>query len=242
MAKGEYIAILEGDDYWCDENKLQKQIDFLDKNSDFSFCCHDWYEIFEEENYKKLHLSDNQDLKNCSNKEYIELTLKNYFAYAKTLTIAYRSKYMDLKKFVKYPHFKDIFLFAYLLSKGRGAFFKDLHAVYRVSKFGIWSLTQEEAKLENNSYTYFDISKYFNHQNHFANLADTKLGEVYTIKKNQKDYAKMLKILKMRKIFIRKYPIKSQIKFYRDFLKVSAIYFILKISEILKLKKGDFSC
>jgi glycosyltransferase involved in cell wall biosynthesis len=40
ILNGEYFAICEGDDYWTDELKLQKQIDFLDKNPIFSVCFH----------------------------------------------------------------------------------------------------------------------------------------------------------------------------------------------------------
>ncbi len=46
---GKYIAMCEGDDYWIDPLKLQKQVDFLEKNNDFSICFTD-YVVYNESN------------------------------------------------------------------------------------------------------------------------------------------------------------------------------------------------
>src|SRR5690606_9591901 len=48
-ARGKYIALLEGDDFWIDSFKLQKQVDFLEENPD-CIACHHWhkYEIRDE--------------------------------------------------------------------------------------------------------------------------------------------------------------------------------------------------
>ncbi len=46
--KGEYIVHVEGDDYFCNDEKLQKQADFLDKNTYFSACFHNALMKFED--------------------------------------------------------------------------------------------------------------------------------------------------------------------------------------------------
>jgi glycosyltransferase involved in cell wall biosynthesis len=47
-ARGEYIALLEADDYWLDRFKTQKQIELMDANSDMAWCTTDGYLVSED--------------------------------------------------------------------------------------------------------------------------------------------------------------------------------------------------
>jgi glycosyltransferase involved in cell wall biosynthesis len=46
--RGEYIAMLDGDDYWTSPRKLQKQVDFLENNPEFTIYCHNAISIYED--------------------------------------------------------------------------------------------------------------------------------------------------------------------------------------------------
>ena len=47
-AKGKYIAICEGDDYWIDDHKLQIQYDYMENHSECSLCVHNAYLVDED--------------------------------------------------------------------------------------------------------------------------------------------------------------------------------------------------
>jgi glycosyltransferase involved in cell wall biosynthesis len=58
--KGDYVALCEGDDYWTDPLKLQKQVDFMEANVDFAICHHNMRVIYEDASPEHFFNDENQ--------------------------------------------------------------------------------------------------------------------------------------------------------------------------------------
>jgi glycosyltransferase involved in cell wall biosynthesis len=103
--KGKYVALLEGDDYWIDPNKLQKQVDYLDIHTECALCFHNVLVVYND-NSQPVHLFNSPDQKEISS--FLDL-LKTYFTH--TCSVMFRNGIIT-----KFPDF------FYQLSHGRLAF------------------------------------------------------------------------------------------------------------------------
>lgn len=129
-AKGEYIAICEGDDYWTDENKLQKQVDFLEQNAEYSMCFHSVKVVYENKEKKDAVYPDTTKKRNF---DIFEL-LKNNFI--QTNSVVYRKQdYGNLPENIM-PI--DWYLHLYHAQFGKIGFINETMSVYRRHSGGIW--------------------------------------------------------------------------------------------------------
>lgn len=132
--RGKYIAMCEGDDYWTDPYKLQKQVDFLESHPDYVMCSSRfdkyWQEsgVLEEDPDKDFEGAD-YDLQNLIGGKWL----------TQTLTVMYRRSALDLKRYEQYGMSLDMILFYELLKHGKGYCFPEVMGVYRYHDGGVWS-------------------------------------------------------------------------------------------------------
>ena len=132
-AKGRYIALCEGDDYWTDPLKLQKQVDFLEANPDFVMSTHGYNEYWEAHN----------EISNIAQVSSKEITLSTLiycsWYFFQPLSLLFRSAAFNIGEYNKYACSRDTILFYYLLTKGQGFYFQEKMGIYRRHSNGIWT-------------------------------------------------------------------------------------------------------
>lgn len=143
---GKYIALCEGDDYWCDENKLQKQYEYMEYNSKCSVTVHGCFLL---DDYSGRLTKKEQPYKGkrfYSVEEVIrydgDLFATNSMFFKKDLVI-------DMPKFYYEAPVVDFPLMIHLSLKGEVYYLDEFLSVYRVNAKGSWTIKQNEASNKN---------------------------------------------------------------------------------------------
>lgn len=155
-AKGKYIALCEGDDYWIDPLKLQKQVDYLEQHSDYALV-YTLSKIFDQDNNQIK-----ENLFGWEYKGYDELLAYNCIS---TLTTCIRRdvilEYLqDVKPGEKNWLMGDYPMWLWIGYYHKIKYFPDITSVYRVLKESA-SHSQTLEKNEKFILSTIDITTYY---------------------------------------------------------------------------------
>ena len=142
-----YIATCEGDDYWTDPLKLQKQIDFLEANPDFTMVCNRT-KLYSEK--RKKFIGENY----CYNKSQVvnpKDVIYRTGLFISTCSRVYRKTMLEIMpdycikcKVGDYP------LQIMCAMKGKVYYINDIMSVYRVENSNSWMGKQQWGKIDKN--------------------------------------------------------------------------------------------
>lgn len=129
QTKGNYVALCEGDDYWTDPYKLQKQVDFLERNKSCVLCFHRSYKVYEGSiDLQKVNFNF-QDRYNTK-----DILSANWIIY--TATILFKNQFVYPKWFLIVKH-GDYALQLFLSTLGELGFIDSYMSVYRKHSLGV---------------------------------------------------------------------------------------------------------
>lgn len=143
VADTEYVAMCDGDDFWIDPYKLQKQVDFLDKHKDYMICFHQTIIFFDNGSKKdevypfemKETTTFDDLLKDC---------------YMPANSVVYRWKYNKKGEFKKiFPKNVvpgDYFVHLLHAKNGKIKFMEEVMSKYRRHEGGMWWLTSDASQ------------------------------------------------------------------------------------------------
>ena len=145
VATGKYIAVCEGDDYWCDVDKLHRQLEFIKAHPECAVCVHRT-EIIHENGSATGATVPSMELETgiISSDDYINRVFRENRHLFHTSSILFPRKAVEsivgcLPEFMKVSEAGDRALFLYLATKGDIAYIDRIMSKYRVMRKGSWS-------------------------------------------------------------------------------------------------------
>ncbi len=131
--KGKCIAICEGDDYWISPDKLQLQVDFLEKNQDYVISFHNAY-VKNEINNTPIQIYEHSNAETTTQEELAQG--RTFFS----VSALFRNNIIkDFPLWYSQMPTNDYPLYLLLTQYGKINYIHKAMAVYRVNNQGLWS-------------------------------------------------------------------------------------------------------
>jgi len=131
MCSGEYVALLNGDDYWTDENKLQLQANFLDSNHDTVLCYH---------KAKIENETDGSSFETVFPESGMELPIESLllgYNPIMTPTVMMRNV-LELPDWFRELPYGDMPIYLLLSQRGKLKYINRMMSIYRIHSNGNW--------------------------------------------------------------------------------------------------------
>lgn len=236
-----YLTLCEGDDYWIDPLKLQRQVDFMEANSDYTMCfhnikvrCNDTYSSFTN-HYNKTKDAPIKDV------------IQRGGDFVPTLSMLIRSSvYFNAPKEVFSQYVGDYPLQIYLAMAGKVRYLHEIMGAYRVNPTSAtYTLLNNQNKISDN------INKELKIYNDFNTLTMNRYRKYFKARKYLYLSSQMYKINNYSKA--RKYWWKSRLCYSAGiqnmFLDIHGRVALLRIAhnmlyglnKLFKLKLANYS-
>ena len=177
IVRGKYCAICECDDYWTDLNKLQQQVDFLEKHSEYSICGHA-YDVVEENEHIVNH-------KIRENKQNHDISLNDIimnYDLPQTATLVYRTdKWMKMPDFFSKCMVGDYPLMLYMGTCGKMFYINKNMSCYRLHDKGSWVSETRKNPIEFRTHVDLLINMLVEYNkytfNKYKNIVDLRISQ-----------------------------------------------------------------
>lgn len=141
--RGKYVALCEGDDYWTDPLKLQKQVDFLEMHPDHAICFHPAKKLYEAT--REFITIQNLDKKTAYDLGDI---ISGRIVITTVSVMLRRIAIQNIPSWYLSSPVGDTPLFVLASKHGKIGFLDQVMSVYRVHKRGIWQGADEATRIQ----------------------------------------------------------------------------------------------